>query len=125
MDNMDIVRGSFLRKKTSLGTTNDGREEKLNAISNDLGDDLILGVAKINGSKVSQRGNIVAFWDKAEVSRICIPIHLTESEGCCAKLQEGMTYGVLIILEQEKVYPIRPRGFIRFEAEDNFPNFSD
>lgn len=67
LNNYSIVRSPSLGEKTSLRITDEVPLVHLYSIGNNLGNDLILGVAEANGSKVPKVSGILAFRDQEKV----------------------------------------------------------
>lgn len=92
---------------------------RLYHIGNDLGDDLILSVAKSYRSEGPQFYGIGAFGNQVKVSGVDLFLYPANLESILAKFDNRMTQVILIFLIHKGVYAIRSRSPGCFKREHN------
>lgn len=75
LNNDDIVRGSPIRKESSLDFTNEKGKMGFYSIGYDLCNDLIVGITKANGPEILEGCSIPTFRDEIKIGGIDSRVH--------------------------------------------------
>lgn len=68
------------KKKSRLGRRNKIREQGLKSLCEDLGDNLVMGITKSNGSVISHLPGSRNFWDQSHVSLVLLRMEEARDE---------------------------------------------
>lgn len=117
-----IISGSFIGEKASLCRVDEQMQDGFDSLDNDLGYELIGGVALPNRMKILKGGNIGALKDEVEIGSIhagglhVLEDLLTEESGYPTNL-------VQVLVIEDRVETIKAKGFEGTKGSKSILNF--